>query len=235
MKIEKICGEKLLDLFLVKMKVCEDFEFLGGIQPFKIRFSNKVYYVYIKNMSSAYFKNRVDVTRAQLPKRAEFDSIKKSDIPFIFLGYDLENDIYVCWNFHIVKNRLNEKDSVSFYSRYSIQNSVKEMIFYRKKLSNGDNLVLFKRDLLEIFFKKIDSFFGDEDDIVENNKTENCRNIKKLAEIKDKELLEKLKPLLTGEVLHSLEAIKLIQETYADAYPNMNYRDWSELVRNIKF
>lgn len=235
MRIEKIRGEKLLDLFLEKIRTCVNFEFLGGIQPFKIRFSNKIYYVYIKNISSAYFKNRLDVTRAQLPKRDEFDSIKESDIPFIFLGYDSENDIYVCWNFYIVKKRLNEKDSVSFYSRYTIQNSVKENVFYRKKLDNGDNLVLFKRDLLKIFFEKIDSFFEDVDNILENNKTVDCKNLKKLYEIKDKELLEKLKPLLTGEVIHSLEAIKLIQETYADIYPDMSYKNWSELVRNIKF
>lgn len=233
MKTEKICGEKLLDLFLEKMKSCADFEFLEGIQPFKIRFSNKIYYVYIKNISSAYFTNRPDVTRAQLPKREDFDSIKKSEIPFIFLGYDSENDIYVCWNFHIAKNRLNEKDSVSFYSRYSIQNSVKEEIFYRKELSNGDNLVLFKRDLIEKFFENINSFFDDADNNLKENNTIGCRNNKKITEIKDETLLEKLKPLLTGEVVHSLEAIKLVQEFYGSKYQEMTYKDWSELVRNI--
>ena len=235
MKTEKICAEKLLDLFLEKMKNCADFEFLGGIQPFGIRFSNKVYYVYIKNISSAYFTNRPDVTRAQLPKREEFDSIKNSEIPFIFLGYDSENDIYVCWNFHIAKNRLNEKDSVSFYSRYSIQNSVKEESFYRKRLSNGDNLVLFKREMIEKFFKNIDSFFDDADNKLKENNTIDYRDDKKISEIKDENLLEKLKPLLTGDVIHSLEAIKLVQEFYGSKYPDMTYKDWSEMVRNIKF
>lgn len=235
MRTEKICAEKLLDLFLEKMKNCADFEFLGGIQPFRFRFSNKVYYVYIKNISSAYFTNRPDVTRAQLPKREEFDSIKNSEIPFIFLGYDSENDIYVCWNFYIVKNRLNEKDSVSFYSRYSIQNSVKEESFYRKRLSNGDNLVLFKREMIEKFFKNIDSFFDDADNKLKENNTIDYRDDKKISEIKDENLLEKLKPLLTGDVIHSLEAIKLVQEFYGSKYPDMTYKDWSEMVRNIKF
>lgn len=232
MKTEKICGEKLLDLFLEKIKNCADFEFLEGIQPFKIRFSNKIYYVYIKNISSAYFTNRPDVTRAQLPKREDFDSIKKSEIPFIFLGYDSENDIYVCWNFHIAKKRLNEKDSVSFYSRYSIQNSVREEIFYRKELSNGDNLVLFKRELIEKFFENIDSFFDEDSNLKENN-TIDYKNDKKITEIKNEALLKKLKPLLTGEVVHSLEAIKLVQEFYGSKYPVMTYKDWSALVRNI--
>ena len=39
----------------------------------------------------------------------------------------------------------------------------------------------------------------------ENSSTKN-------VEIEDETLLEKLKLLLTGEVIHSLEAIKLVQE-----------------------
>ena len=57
----------------------------------------------------------------------------------------------------------------------------------------------------------------------------------KTSEIKDETLLEKLKPLLTGEVIHSLEAIKLVQEFYGRKYPDMTYKDWSEMVRNMKF
>lgn len=57
-----------------------------------------------KNLSSAYFKDRPDTTRAQLPIKDEFSEIKESAYPFIFLGYDRINDVLVCWNFHIAKN-----------------------------------------------------------------------------------------------------------------------------------
>ncbi len=112
-----------------------------------------------KNLSSAYFKERPDTTRAQLPIREEFDEIKKSDIPFIFLGYDQQNDVLVCWNFHNVKVRLNEKRSVSFYSRQFLQDEVSSGTFLRKKLKNGDEPILFKRRDLVEFFSQIETFF----------------------------------------------------------------------------
>ena len=36
--------------------------------------------------ASAYFKTRPDTTRAQLPVKEDFDEIKHSIIPFVFLG-----------------------------------------------------------------------------------------------------------------------------------------------------
>ena len=67
---------------------------------------------------------------------------------------------------------------MSFYSRYSIQNSVKEESFYRKRLSNGDNLVLFKREIIEKFFKNIDSFFDDADNKLKEDNTIDYRDDK---------------------------------------------------------
>ena len=89
--------------------------------------------------------------------------------------------------------------------------------------------------MIEKFFKNIDSFFDDADNKLKENNTIDYRDDKKIVEIKDETLLEKLKLLLTGEVIHSLEAIKLVQEFYGRKYPDMTYKDWSEMVRNMKF
>ena len=78
---------------------------------------------------------------------------------FIALGYDRENDVLVCWNFHIVKTRLNEKQSVSFYSRQFFQDEVLLGTFLRKRLKNGDEPILFKRKNLIEFFNQINTFF----------------------------------------------------------------------------
>ena len=77
------------------------------------------------------FKDRPGTTRAQLPKRDLFDEIKKSPNIFIFLGYDQENDVFVCWDFNVAKERLNVGKSVSFYSRISYQEEVEEGEFLR--------------------------------------------------------------------------------------------------------
>ena len=152
MKTEKVFPETLLQLMLDVLNKSPNFKYINGIQPFMMSFAGKKYYVYVKNLSSAYFKERPDTTRAQLPIKPEFDEIKQSEIPFIFLGYDQINDVIVCWNYHVVKERLNEKKSVSFYSRSFFQEEVISGEFLRKKLKNGDEPILFKRKDLALFF-----------------------------------------------------------------------------------
>lgn len=157
--IEKIKPETLLSLVREVLDQSDDFIYFSGIQPFLMSFNNQKYYVYVKNISSAYFSDRDKTTRAQLPIKSEFDSIKSSPYPFIFLGYDAINDVFVCWNYHLVKERLNIGKSVSFYSRTFFQSEVKEGEFIRKELKNGDLPVLIKRNNLIEFFEKIETFF----------------------------------------------------------------------------
>ena len=89
-----------------------------------------------ENLSSAHFSNE-NVWRAQLPSDDKFAEMKESPIPFIFLGYDEENDVYATWNPHKVKQRLNEAKYVSFYSRLSAQKAAHdEDRFVRQELNN---------------------------------------------------------------------------------------------------
>ena len=146
---EKVLPETLLQLMLNVLAKADSFQYISGIQPFLMSLKGRKYYVYVKNLSSAYFKDRPDTTRAQLPIKDEFSEIKESAYPFIFLGYDRINDVLVCWNFHIAKKRLNERKSVSFYSRTFFQEEVSPGELLRKRLKNDDEPVFFKRkDLL---------------------------------------------------------------------------------------
>lgn len=162
--IVKIKPEDLLSLAREVLDKSADFEYISGVQPFLMSFKGEQFYVYIKNISSAYFSDRDRVTRAQLPIKPEFNAIKKSDIPFIFLGYDDINDVLVCWNFHVAKERLNVGKSVSFYSRTFFQSEVKEGEFSRRLLKNGDLPVLFKRSYFVEFFVNVHSFFTAENE-----------------------------------------------------------------------
>lgn len=161
-KTDKIRPETLLQLARVFLDTSAEFTYISGTQPFLMSFADQKYYVYIKNVSSAYFENRGDTTRAQLPVKSEFDSIKQSPYPFIFLGYDADNDVMICWNYHVAKKRLNAASSVSFYSRTYFQEEVKQGEFLRKTLKNGDTPVLFKRRDIVEFFIRINTFFIDD-------------------------------------------------------------------------
>lgn len=245
--MNKIYPETLLQLMLDVLKHAPEFSYIRGIQPFLMSFDGKEYFVYVKNLSSAYFKERPDTTRAQLPMREEFEEIKKSSNRFVFLGYDQNNDVLVCWNFHVAKTRLNVGKSVSFYSRQFFQDEVSSGVFLRKCLKNGDEPILFKRKNLVDFFRKIDSFFPVEqpDDNKNSSLSENLdldvasehENLfvsnGKLLKITDAELIEQLRPLINTK--HSLEAIKLAANYYVGQFPAMKLKDWNELIKNIDF
>ncbi len=161
-KIEKISPEALLRIAKEVLSTSADFKYISGDQPFFMSYKDVKYYVYIKNLSSAYFEGREATTRAQLPRRAEFEEIKNSPYLFLFLGYDAENDVYVCWDYNVAKQRLNATSNVSFYSRSHFQLSVKQGEFTRGTLKNGDTPVLFKRQDLISFFDNIEKFFPED-------------------------------------------------------------------------
>jgi hypothetical protein len=193
--------------------------------------------------------NGVYTTRTQLPIREEFDEIKKFPIPFIFLGYDHDNDVLVCWNFHIVKTRLNEKKSVSFYSRQFFQDEVTSGVFLRKRLKNGDEPILFKRKNLIDFFNKIDTFFPETDNNSDTSKLQSDSQLTnedkptddkklfvkngKLLKITDNTLIEQLKPLI--ETKHTLQALKHADNYYKGKFPAMKLSDWNALIKNIDY
>ena len=81
MKTEKILPETLLQLLLNVFEAAPDFVYKNGIQPFLMEIGGREFYIYVKNLSSAYFKTRPDTTRAQLPVREDFEEIKHSAIP----------------------------------------------------------------------------------------------------------------------------------------------------------
>lgn len=230
---ERTTPEELKSLFLEVIQDENQFTFLSGIQPFLITYKSRPYYIYIKHLSSAYFKDRPDTTRAQLPIRPDFDEIKTSSIPFVFLGYDISNDVYICWNYHITKTRLNEKESVSFYSRESFQKEVKKGELLRKKLKNDDNPVLFKREDLILFFKKIETIFDNRGEANMSEKKVFERD-GKLYKITESDLLEKISRVVNEKSNNILEGITIAKNYYGDKYPNMKYSDWSNLIKGTR-
>ena len=109
--------------------------------------------------------------------------------------------------------------------------------FLQKQLTNGGRLILFKRTNVINFFEEIEAFFekkceSQETEVITDRKhSSGC----KLYKITDEELLDKLEPLLNGKILHTLEAIQVTQNFYKDKYPNMTYKDWSNLIKSLKF
>lgn len=233
--MRNILAKELKIKFVETLNHIESFSYDEG-NPFLIKIYEQKYFVFLKNLSPAYFKNSPDVTRVQLPFSDHFDKIFKANIPFIILGYDVDNDTMVSWNPLKTKDRLNAKSNVSLYSRNSLQSNIKEKEFKTGVLSNGEKIILFRRENLDIFFEKLPNLFIDNQieikvkiDVV--SEPPEVLSPVKLNEISDIDVLDLINPLL--EKNRVLEAVEVCTKYYADKYPNMTFKEWFELIEDI--
>lgn len=239
--MSKINPDTLRDLFLAAMTENHDFEYINGEQPFVIKYKSQRYHIYMIKLTSAYFKSRPDTTRAQLNRRVCFDEIKKSSDPFIFLGYDIDNDVLVCWNNKIAKARLNEKSTVSFYSRKIYQDQIILGEPKHFKLKNGDQPYFFKRKDLPLFLDKINTLFSDIYEIPkqsERREKEPYSTTKSNAEnhLHDVELLALLKPMLVGPAKRTLEAVQTMMNYLHDRYGiHISMRECTTFLKTLHF
>lgn len=134
--------------------------------PAHIIFNGVEIYVYIKNLSSAYFENS-DVWRAQMTGVDVLNEIKDSPAMFILLGYDSDNSVYATWNPHQVKQRIGTASSPSLYSRLSLQQEVARTGEIKSMtLNNNLEVLVFPRNRLIDVLSNLEQFFPDTSDYV---------------------------------------------------------------------
>lgn len=224
--MRKLFAKDLKIKFIETLNELDEFSYEEG-NPFLIKIGTEKYFVFLKNLSPAYFKNSPDVTRIQLPYSDHFSKIFKADIPFIILGYDVDTDTVVAWNPIKVKERLNAKSNVSLYSRSSLQENVKDGEFRFGYLSNGERIIVFKRENLTNFFDVVFDLFEENAE----PKTIEPKQTTTLTEITDKELLQIIKPLLKKNKV--LQAVEETSKYYETKHNDMTFRDWHKLVSEL--
>jgi hypothetical protein len=228
--MKKLPAKELKDLFCSSIDgfevMCEE----GN--PFLFKKGEFRCYVFLKNISPAYFVNRPNITRVQLPSSARFKQVISHNLRFIILGYDADNEVFVSWNPNNVKDRLNTKANVSLYSRLDLQTNVNEGEFKFGFLSNGEKIVLFRKSSLMEFFTKIDTLFD------ENNKTYNTKETtrkekKKTIQVDEEKIKALIEPLLKANRV--LQAVSLLAEEFKDdpTYKNLTFKDWFGIVNII--
>lgn len=230
-------GEELAKNFLNKLKNYPNFEIISQSDVCHIRIDNNEYFLYFKCVTHEGKPYPLERQRAQLPKRESFEAIKKSIVPFLFIGYDVDNDVYICWEPSKVKPRLNKKTYVSFYSRLSIQRNVVEGEIKENILTNGDKFVLFKSADILSFFQNIDDYF------LELKKDEKIglvaepflddRGSKKIdGKILDINEDESLKLLIDSMKDESrLKIMSVCMNEFGEYYTKMSLSDWHKVIR----
>ena len=154
-KQQYLKGTALYDKFLSGFAHYAGLNIISRNDILHISIDGHEYYIYLKCISHKGNPYPLNDQRAQLPQRPIFDKVKSSDIDFLFLGYDMDNDVFVCWDPLKVRQRLNVKSYVSFYSFKDLQSNVQLGRIDSAELSNGDKFVLFKRDDMLSFLNVI--------------------------------------------------------------------------------
>lgn len=227
--MRKLIAKDLKIKFIETLNELDEFSYEEG-NPFLIKIGSTIFFVFLKNLSSAYFKNP-DITRVQLPYSDHFSKIFKEDVPFIILGYDVDNDIYVSWNPENVKERLNAKSNVSLYSRFSTQGQVKTDKFKFGYLTNGEKFVLFKRENVIAFFDVALSLFKKNTETNINQVEKNSQNTITISEITDNELLQTIEPLLKKNQV--LQSVEITTKHLGEQYKDMSFKDWYKIVSEL--
>lgn len=235
-------GKELIEKFINTIGNYEGFEVLRKDAVCQFVFDGNCYYAYFKCVTHEGNPYPLEHQRAQLPQRDEFDEIRDSAIPFLFLGYDVDNDVFVCWEPHKIKPRLNKKSYVSFYSRLSAQRSVIEGKIKEEVLTNGDKFVLFKRTDLIPFLQMIDThfpeltpnkeiFFRAKEEPIKDTPVFSGTHLQgRLLDAREDESVKLLIDSFSEEA-SSLEIIGTCMNQFGTHYSKMQFSDWGKLVR----
>jgi hypothetical protein len=231
----KISAIELKNNFIDSFKNEKSFNCDDG-NPFLITFERKEYYVFLKNISPAYYMKYPDITRIQLPYSPHFSKISKSIIPFIILGFNAEYGTFTGWDPSKIKSRLNNKSNVSLFSRDSFQEKLRLDDFKEHQISNGDEVILFSIRSTPIYFKSVKSLF-------KNNQTE--QNINKVKKNKGKieinsqsekveehiQIPEVLKEINSFKKKNDLiGAVLFCHAKFQKDMPDFEIEDWTQIL-----
>ena len=95
--------------------------------------------LYIRKITSAYFKTRPDVSRVQLHDSHSIKSLEDKKVHVLVVGYCPESEAVIIWPPEAISSRFNKRKNVSLYSRLSFQIEASMSTKIKSfKLANGD-------------------------------------------------------------------------------------------------
>lgn len=233
-------GNKLRKMFIETASTYSNFEVIQEGTVSHIKVDDDEYFVFFKCVTPEGNPHPIEHQRAQLPQRPEFNEVVKTNIPFLFLGYDMDNDVFVTWEPDKLRARLNKKSYVSFYSRLSIQESVVEGEIMEETLSNGDKFVLFKRVDIIPFFQMIDEHFPELSKASVKEVAESPASLKskskgdivgKLSSISEDKNVKQFVDEMIQEDASNLEIVFACMNNFSVTYNKMQLVDWNKILK----
>lgn len=203
--------------------------------PFIFHKGNFKCYVFIKNISPAYYPKYPDNSRVQLPSSDRFKEVIESKLDFLILGYDQKNEVFGAWNPSLIKDRLNEKQNVSVYSRFSWQSSTPSGTFVEHHLGNEEKMLLFKKESLNEYLDSYRELF----DLPNNDISKNISESAEFSFDAKKAVKEIIYPLLKEhkvlEAVDHLESLLTLDDVLKNEmkYEQFTFKDYFKIINEI--
>lgn len=136
----------------------EDTTYLSGENPYKFSINRRIHYIFIHNVhDSGRGRTNEDECRIQFARSRNFIAAKGSGLPVLFLGYYARYNVFTAWDPVIQTDRINEREVVSVYSRFSVHQRASEQGLAVYIDSNGQRVITFMPEYLGLY---IENFQG---------------------------------------------------------------------------
>ncbi|MDI9365984.1 MAG: HNH endonuclease [Flavobacterium sp.] len=130
--------------------------FIDGNNPYRFSINKKTFYVLIKNVhESGDGRENQDECRIQIANTRNFNDALNSKTEVIVLGYFADEKVFTAWNPYLMRDRFNQKQTISLYSRFSVQlqAAISKIATYRD--TNGQSVISFLPDYLGLYLENL--------------------------------------------------------------------------------
>ncbi|MFC1989604.1 HNH endonuclease [Chloroflexota bacterium] len=130
----------------------ENVIYITGENPYEFTVNRKLIWLFIRNIhDSGSGRTNPDESRIQVSKTPKFEEVLSSNIPIVFLGYDSEYHVFTAWDPILQRDRLNQRQNVSLYSRFSSQQNALNQGVAVYKDNDGQVVISFQTEYLGLY------------------------------------------------------------------------------------
>ena len=134
----------------------DNVSYIDGNNPYRFSINKKTYYVLIKNVhESGDGRVNQDECRIQVSRSTNFNQALSSVNDVIVLGYFADEKVFTAWNPFIMRERFNLKETISLYSRFSVQKIAKLEKISSYRDNNDQSIISFKPEYLGLYLENL--------------------------------------------------------------------------------
>lgn len=142
-------------LLIDSLKLYSDFAFfVEGTNPYHFTVDKKSVHFYIRNLhSSGEGRNNPDECRIQINRADSFLKALNTGELVFFFGYSDDYATFTAWNPFPLKDRINQRQTVSVYSRFSTQRKAQKQGIAIYEDNNKQKIISFRPEYLGVYLE----------------------------------------------------------------------------------